>query len=59
MDFSGFDRENLQIRNGVDHRQNATCRMFLNTRRKLDKAESETGCRYSVLLNCPILMHLG
>ena len=53
MDFSGFDRENWQIRNGVDHRQKAVSLLSLNTRSKLEKAESETGCRYSVLLQLP------
>ena len=50
MDFSAFDRENWEIRNGVDHRQKAVSLLSLNTRSKLEMAGNEIGCRYSALL---------
>ena len=53
MDYSGFDRENWRQRTGPEHKQLA-CRL-LSKKTKSDRnvAESQSGCRYSVLLELP------
>ena len=53
MDYSGFDRENWIIRTGSVHRQAALKLKNPITRSALQAGESESGCRYSVLLKLP------
>lgn len=53
FDYSGFDRENWQMRNGADHAKTALDLTNITTKTALEKAESESGCRYSVLLKLP------
>ena len=53
MDYSGFDRENWQLRTGTEHTQAALNLLGKNTESSLMKAESESGCRYSVLVKLP------
>ena len=53
MDYSGFDRENWIIRTGSAHRQAALKLKNANTHSALQAGESESGCRYSVLLKLP------
>lgn len=53
LDYSGFDRENWTLRSGSVHRDTALMLRNKTTRTDRDKAESESGCRYSVLLKLP------
>lgn len=48
MDFSGFDR---CLRTGTEHRRQASHLLSINN--ELERAESECGCRYPVLLRLP------
>ena len=52
-DYSGFDRENWRIRTMQEHRQAAFDLLSCNTKSQLSHKESESGCRYSVLLKLP------
>ena len=53
MSFSGFDRDNWPCRTGPRHKQDACSLLNIRTKSDLQKAESELGCRYSVLLKLP------
>ena len=53
MDYSGFDRENWIPRSSNEHKQNAENAKNKNTLAERDRAESSTGCHYSVLLSLP------
>ena len=53
MNFSGFDRDSWQSRSGSKHAQDACSLLNMRTKTDLQKAESELGCRYSVLLKLP------
>ena len=53
MDFSGFDRENWRERTGAEHRELVFQLQSKVTKSDRNKAESESGCRYSVLLKLP------
>ena len=49
MDFSGFDRDQCKLRNGLDHAKKTAKLLECNTQRSLDSAEKECGGRYLVL----------
>ena len=53
MDYSGFDRENWQLRNAAEHRQLASTTLSKTTKCDCNATESASGCRYSVLLKLP------
>lgn len=53
MNFAGFDRDNWPCRSGTRHAQDAVSLLNIQTKTKLQKAESQLGCRYSVLLKLP------
>lgn len=53
MNFSGFDRDNWPCRSGTRHAQDAISLLNIRTKTELQKAESQLGCRYSVLLKLP------
>jgi len=53
MDYSGFNRENWNLRTSSVHRQAAMKLRNVSTRSALHEGESESGCRYSVLLKLP------
>ena len=53
MDYSGFDRENWHERTAEEHRVLVSSLQCKTTKRDLEKAESESGCRFSVLLQLP------
>ena len=53
MNFSGFDRDNWPCRTGPRHVQDAVGLLNIQTKTELQKAESQLGCRYSVLLELP------
>lgn len=53
MDFSEFDRENWRVRTGAEHRELVSQLQSKATKSERNKAESESGCRYSVLLKLP------
>ena len=53
MDYSGFDRGNWELRNGTEHTKASLELLSINTSSALRKAESDHGCRYSVLMKLP------
>jgi len=53
MDYSGFQRENWNLRTIAVHRQATMKLRSVSTRSALQEGESESGCRYSVLLKLP------
>lgn len=53
MDYSGFDRENWQLRSGSEHTRIASKLRKFNTKSDMEKSESKSGCRYSILLKLP------
>ena len=53
MDYSGFDREDWEVRTVAAHRAATTRIMNCHTKSARQKVESETGFRYTVLLKLP------
>ena len=53
MDYSGFDRENWQLRIGSGHTKVASKLKKFRTKSDMEKAKSQNGCRYSILLKLP------
>ena len=53
MDFSGFDRDNWQLRSNHSHREQCIKLLKETSKTKLQKAESLYGVRNSVLLALP------
>lgn len=53
VDYSGFDRENWVLRTGSSHREAAMRLRNFTTKIERTKCESQSGCRYSVLLKLP------
>ena len=52
-DFSGFDRSKWTPREDTKHRANVKKLKECKTKTALQQAESEYGCRYSILLDLP------
>ncbi len=52
-DFSGFDRENWELRNANSHRRFAEKHVAAKTQAAETVIEREHGCRYSCLLELP------
>ena len=52
-DYSGFDRENWPLRTNDDHRSKVVKLLKERTPAALQRAESNIGLRYSVLLSLP------
>ena len=52
-DFSGFDRENWELRNANSHRRFAEKHVAAKTQAAQTVIEREHGCRYSCLLELP------
>lgn len=50
MDYSGFNRDSWEERTSAKHRENARKTQNCRTQSEQNERESETGCRYSVLL---------
>lgn len=53
LDYSGFDRQNWPVRTNLQHRQKSENLLRCTTKTELQQRESESGCRYSVLLKLP------
>ena len=53
MDYSGFDRENWNLRNRNKHNELSLKLLAANTKTELQRQESKNGCRYSVLTGLP------
>ncbi len=53
IDYSGFDRNNWDLRSVVQHREQSKEILKETTKTGMRKAESKYGLRYSVLLNLP------
>ena len=53
LDYSGFDRHNWPPRTGTEHKRTSLSLLNATTLSELEKKESESGCRYSVLVKLP------
>ena len=53
LDYSGFDRHNWAPRTGPRHKSASLQLLNATTLSELERKESESGCRYSVLVKLP------